>query len=240
MTDILDAALKSSDLDRWLATRFVAELEARADLVALYVFDAELSAISRRVSEPLAAEIRLTWWRDRVEAAARGERVGEAPALAALQPALVAGRISTSLILSALDARFSELHRPWFEDEADLDAYLDAVGADLGEAAVRRLDPQADVAAARSGFRAYVLDRLMRTVDADLWTPASWSEVSPSEQAEHLRHKLADDLATAARPPALSDKAFPALAHVTLAKRNRHGALADRLRVLLAVARGRI
>jgi len=240
LLETLDAALKTSDTERWLATRFVSDADARADLVALYALDDELAAISRRTQEPLAAEIRLTWWRERIEAAARGRPVSEAPALAALQPSLASGLISASLILSALDARFAELHRPWFEDEADLDAYLDAVGGDLGEAAARRLDPSSDVTSARSGFRAYALDRLLRLTDPGLWTPTSWGEVGPDEQAAHLRHKLAGELEAAGQAPFLSDKAFPALAHVTLVRRLRPGVLADRIRLLMAVAKGRI
>jgi phytoene synthase len=240
LVDALDAALKLGDTERWLATRFVGDPKARADLVALYALDFELAAISRRAGEPLAAEIRLTWWRERIEAAASGHLVREAPALDALQPALAGGGLCASLVLSALDARFAELHRPWFEDEADLDAYLDAVGADLGEAAVRRLDPSADVTKARPGFRAFALDRLMRSVDPALWTPNSWSNAHPNERAAHLRHKLTRELAAARRSPGLSDLAFPALAHVTLVRRSRPDALADRIRVLIAVARGRI
>ena len=157
-----------------------------------------------------------------------------------MQPSLASGRLSATLLLSALDGRLAELQTPWFEDEADLDAYLDAVGGDLGEAAVRRLDPSADVTAARSGFRAYALDRLLRSVDPNLWTPTSWAEAGPDEQAAHLRHKLAGELEASLQAPFLSDKSFPALAHVTLVRRRRPNTLTDRIRVLLAVARGRI
>ena len=240
MTDPLEIALKAGDIERWLPTRFVSDEAARADLVALYALDHELSAISRRVREPLGAEIRLTWWRERIEAAASGKPVTEAPALTALQPSLASGRVSSALLLSALDGRFAELQTPGVEDEAELDAYLDAIGGDLGEAAVKRLDPGADVTAARSGFRAFALDRLLRSVDASLWTPTTWRDVGPEEQAAHVRHKLAGELDAATQPPTLSEQAFPALAHVTLVRRRRPGVLADRMRVLFAVARGRI
>lgn len=240
MNDPLEVGLKAKDAARWLSTRFVGDADARSDLVALYALDDEVAAISRRVREPLAAEIRLTWWRERIEAAALGRPVSEAPALSALQPSLASGRISATLILSALDGRFAELSRPWFEDEADLDAYLDAVGGDLGEAAVRRLDPAADVSAARSGFRAFALHRLLRSVDPSLWTPKSWGDAELEEQIAHVRHKLAGELDAAGQAPHLSDKAFPALAHVTLVRSNRPGELTDRIRILLAVARGRV
>ena len=240
MTDPLEIALKAGDIERWLSTRFVSDEAARADLVALYALDHELSAISRRVREPLAAEIRLTWWRERIEAAASGRSVTEAPALSALQPSLASGRVSAALLLSALDGRFAELQTPWFEDEVELDVYLDAIGGDLGEAAAKRLDPGADATAARSGFRAFALDRLLRSVDVSLWTPKSWSDVGPEERASHAHHKFAGELDAAMQLPTLSEQAFPALAHVTLVRRRRPGVLADRMRVMFAVARGRI
>ena len=39
----LDALVLSVDPDRWLASRLIAEPEARADVVALYAFDHELA-----------------------------------------------------------------------------------------------------------------------------------------------------------------------------------------------------
>lgn len=240
MVETLEAVLKAGDPERWLSTRFVSDLAARSDLVALYALDHELFCVSRRAREPLAAEIRLTWWRERIEAAAEGQAVRDAPTLSALQPALAGGRLSAGLLLSAVDGRFAELQTPWFADEPELDAYLDAVGGDLGEAAVRRLDPSADVASARSGFRAFALYRLLRSVDPTHWTPASWDEAPPDERAAHIRHKLAGELEGAAQTPRLSDAAFPALAHVALVRRDRPGVLADRIRVLTAVARGRV
>jgi phytoene synthase len=61
MTD-LDAQVRAADPDRWLSSRFVADQQARADLIALYAFEAELASIPAKVSQPLLAEMRLTWW----------------------------------------------------------------------------------------------------------------------------------------------------------------------------------
>jgi len=38
MTVDLDAQVRAADLDRWLASRFVADEQARADPIALYAF----------------------------------------------------------------------------------------------------------------------------------------------------------------------------------------------------------
>src|SRR5687768_12936433 len=66
MTD-LDAQVREADLDRWLASRFVADPRARADLIGLYAFEAELMAIPSRVTQPMLAEMRFAWWREQMD-----------------------------------------------------------------------------------------------------------------------------------------------------------------------------
>ena len=53
----LDDQVREADPDRWLSSRFVADEALRADLIALYAFEAELLAIPTRVTQPLLAEI---------------------------------------------------------------------------------------------------------------------------------------------------------------------------------------
>ena len=48
MTVDLDAQVRAADPDRWLSSRFVADVQARADLI--------------RVTQPMLAEMRYTWW----------------------------------------------------------------------------------------------------------------------------------------------------------------------------------
>lgn len=67
MTVDLDAQVRAADLDRWLASRFVTDEQARADLIALYAFEAELMAIPARVTQPLLAEMRYAWWAEQME-----------------------------------------------------------------------------------------------------------------------------------------------------------------------------
>ena len=68
-----EAILREADRDRWLAALF-APAELRPDLHALGAFSAAISHISELVREPLAGELRLTWWLE----ALSGERAGEA------------------------------------------------------------------------------------------------------------------------------------------------------------------
>jgi len=68
MTSVdLDAQVRTADIDRWLSSRFVEDLQARADLIALYAFEAELVAIPTRVTQPLLAEMRFTWWAEQMD-----------------------------------------------------------------------------------------------------------------------------------------------------------------------------
>lgn len=81
---LLDDQVRQADPDRWLSSRFVADERARADLIALYAFEAELMAIPTRVTQPLLAEMRYTWWAEQLDGVFAGvARVGH-PVLEAL------------------------------------------------------------------------------------------------------------------------------------------------------------
>src|ERR1700761_3423526 len=63
----LEATVRRSDQDRWLASRFVSDPAARADVIALYAFDHVLARVPFQVSDPLMGEIRLTWWSEALD-----------------------------------------------------------------------------------------------------------------------------------------------------------------------------
>ena len=66
-TETLDDLVRRVDPDRWLASRFIADASARADVIALYAFNYELARVAGGVSNALMGEIRLTWWREAME-----------------------------------------------------------------------------------------------------------------------------------------------------------------------------
>ena len=80
----LDAQVRAADVDRWLASRLVADERARADLIALYAFEAELMAIPTRVTQPLLAEMRYTWWAEQLDGVFAGVPRKGHPVLEAL------------------------------------------------------------------------------------------------------------------------------------------------------------
>lgn len=61
----LDARLKRTDEDRWLATRYAPDA-ARPLLVALYLMDLELRR-ALAAKEAMLGKIRIQWWRETIE-----------------------------------------------------------------------------------------------------------------------------------------------------------------------------
>jgi phytoene synthase len=67
----LAAAVRAADPDRYFASLF-APASMRPHLFTLYAFNAELARVAENVREPMLGEIRLEWWRESVESAAKG------------------------------------------------------------------------------------------------------------------------------------------------------------------------
>src|ERR1700691_4933202 len=67
----LGNALRAADPDRYFASLF-APAALRPHLFALYTFNHEVARIAETVREPMLGAIRLEWWRETAEAAARG------------------------------------------------------------------------------------------------------------------------------------------------------------------------
>lgn len=140
----LDAQVRAADLDRWLSSRFVADEQARADLIALYAFEAELLAIPTRVTQPLLAEMRFTWWTEQMEGVfSDTPRVGH-PVLEALAGAVSRRGLERAPFDALIEAHIGRVHG----EAHDLDGFY--VGP--MQAAVRVLIGEGhDAAAAAAG-----------------------------------------------------------------------------------------
>jgi phytoene synthase len=77
--DDLDAQIRRTDPDRWLSSRFIESVAARADVVAIYAYDGELARAPRVASNPIMGEIRLTWWREVLDQIFGGQPVRAIP-----------------------------------------------------------------------------------------------------------------------------------------------------------------
>lgn len=119
MTVDLDTQVRAADLDRWLSSRFVADEQARADLIALYAFEAELMAIPTRVTQPLLAEMRYAWWAEQMEGVfSHTPRLGH-PVLEALTAAVSRHGLERAPFDALIEAHIGRVHG----EPHDLDAF---------------------------------------------------------------------------------------------------------------------
>lgn len=108
--DSLDDQVRAADHDRWLSSRFVADTQARADLIALYAFEAELMVIPTRVTQPLLAEMRYAWWREQMDGVFSGEPRKGHPVLEALTDAASRREIQRASLDALIDAHVDRVH----------------------------------------------------------------------------------------------------------------------------------
>ncbi len=115
----LDDQVREADPDRWLSSRFVADERLRADLIALYAFEAELLAIPTRVTQPLLAEMRYAWWAEQMEGVFSGEpRLGH-PVLEALTDLVGRHALDRAPFDALIEAHIGRVHG----EAHDLDAF---------------------------------------------------------------------------------------------------------------------
>jgi phytoene synthase len=217
----LDDLVRRVDPDRWLSSRFIGDAQARADVVALYAYDHELARAPKVASNPLLGEIRLTWWREVLDEAFEGRPVRHHPTAQALAAAVARRRLPREPLEAMIDARYRELDDAPMSEREALDWARDT-GGQAAALAASLLDPSAETSGAAPAGALWALGR--RAVQAPGLKPAFDALRAEARQAAR----------------SLSVAAFPAVAHAALAGQPGGSELAKRLRVTLAVARGRI
>lgn len=115
----LEAQVREVDLDRWLSSRLVSDPRARADLIALYAFEAELMAIPTRVTQPLLAEVRYTWWAEQMNGVFAGVPRKGHPVLEALTDLVARHRLDRAPFDALIEAHIGRVHG----QPHDLDAF---------------------------------------------------------------------------------------------------------------------
>lgn len=162
--DTVRRIAREGDPDRALAALF-APREARADLLALIAFNAELARIGERVSEPHLGAMRLQWWSDALDKSSQGETTGH-PVPDALGAALRRRKLSRARLDAMIDARAFDISTKIMPDRQALETYLhDTAGAlfALGAESLGARGPGLELAAAQAGL-AYGLTGLMRAL----------------------------------------------------------------------------
>ena len=162
--DVVRRIARDADPDRAIATLF-APAEPRADLFALFAFNAELARIADQVSKPGLGAIRLQWWREAIERAASGEVTGN-PVADTFGEVLARRSLSRERIAGLIDARSFDVGETVMPDARTLDAYLFditgslfALAADIAGAGGEKRDLVVEM-----GARAYGLVRVMRSL----------------------------------------------------------------------------
>jgi phytoene synthase len=239
--DDLDALVRRVDPDRWLATRFIADLPARAAVIAVYAFNYELAHVAETVSQPMIGEIRLAWWREGLEALFEGGEARPHPVLRALAGPIAAGALARAELEALLEARHADLDPAPFADEPALVAWIDHTAGAVMALAARALDRGAVPQMTREAARAWGWTGLLRA--KGFWEARG--EADDTEVAAHVRHRVHEALAAARRDlAALPVAAFPAVAYASLAtpyaRRPELSDLAKRVRLTAAVLRGRV
>ena len=230
----LDALIRRVDPDRWLASRFVADASARADLVALYAFHHELARAVEVASQPLVAEIRLAWWREALDELFDGRPLRRHPVAEALAEAVRRRPLARGVLENLIDARLRDL-AGWPLEPAEVEPYIDATAGALMATAARILDPESDPNAFRSAARAWGLAGLRR-VGGRL--PRDWSAGELNGRIRRALRQANTELR------GLPVAAFPGAAYACLsrdyASKAEMSELGKRLRLTWAVARGRV
>jgi phytoene synthase len=133
--------VRTADRDRYLAALYAPE-DRRADLLALYAFNAEISGIRDRVSQSLPGEIRLQWWRDVIAAKDASAGAGH-PVAEALLAAIERCSLPREAFQNYLDARIFDLYDDPMPTRGDLEGYCGETAAAIIQLTSIVLEPQA-------------------------------------------------------------------------------------------------
>jgi 15-cis-phytoene synthase len=225
----LDETVRRADPDRWLASRFIGDVTARADVIALYAFDHELARAPRAASTALLAEIRLTWWREVLDEIFAGGAPRRHPVAEALGEAVRRRGLRRQPLEAMIDGQIEALDLTDLDPTAAL-AWADAVQGSAASLAATILDPASPIEPAVVAGRAWGLALLRRA------GRASGTVIQPLLQsALGEARRLAPTLSVAALPAALPAR----LARLDLAGR-QPGPLAKRLSLIVTTATGRL
>ncbi len=257
MNETLAALVQRYDPDRYLTVPF-APPDKRDALLALYAFNHELARAREVVSEPPLALIRLHWWREVVEGAARRHEVA-----VPVSAAIASGALDCADLLALVDAREIEAE-PSIPTREAWRGYLLAGAGGLAVAAGRLLGA-AEPEALRPLGAAYGVAGVLRSVAAlarqgrcllpedvlaehGLSPEAVIAAPSAAPVQQVLRALAAEGWTWLARKPRLRRRAIAAALPAVLARRDLRRipaqasprGLGDRLAVVVAGLAGRV
>ncbi len=143
-TEAAAAVVRQHDRDRYWSALFAPSAK-RPGLLALYGFNAELDHILAFVSEPMAGQIRLQWWRDAVDLATPGARTGN-PVADALSAAIFEHTLPKDRLTGMVDARVPVLFGDSPADERAMKASMRETEGAVFEVAAAILGDRSEAA----------------------------------------------------------------------------------------------
>lgn len=158
--------VRAHDPDRFLCALF-APATRRDAIFALTAFNHELARAREAATSPIAAAIRLQWWRDAVEEAASGKPARRHEVAAPLAEAICTGALDPAALLAMAEARNAEAEEEGLATEADFVAWLRGTAGGWSAAAGHALGADAEGAEVlRALGAAYGLAGVLRSVAA--------------------------------------------------------------------------
>ena len=160
------AFARAHDPDRFLAALF-APPERREAIFTLIAFNHELARAREAASNPIAALIRLQWWRDALGEALAGKPARRHEVAAPLHAAITAGSLDPMALGAMIDAREAETEEAGIPTEVDFVAWLRGTAGGFAYAAGLALGGSAeDAEKLRALGAAYGLAGVLRSVTA--------------------------------------------------------------------------
>jgi phytoene synthase len=160
------AFARAHDPDRFLAALF-APPEKREAIFTLIAFNHELARAREAATHPMAALIRLQWWRDAVGEARQGKPARRHEVAAPLHAAITAGALDAAALEAMIDAREAEAEEAGIPTEADFVAWLRGTAGGFAYAAGLILGGNVeDAEKLRALGAAYGLAGVLRSVTA--------------------------------------------------------------------------
>ena len=114
--------VRQVDRNRYLASLFAPE-DKRADVLALYAFNAEITRVRDSVTEPHLGEIRLQWWQDTLDAIYQGD-AQQHPVAIALARAIAGADLPKSALRNLVTAHVFDFYSDPMPSLIDLEGYL--------------------------------------------------------------------------------------------------------------------
>ncbi len=129
--------VRQNDPDRFFASLFAPQ-DKRNALLALAAFDAEIASLRGKVREPMAGEIRIRWWQDRIDA--EGDSATGNPLADELATVIQNHGLPKTAFSTYLEARLFDLYDDGFPTRGDLEAYCGETSGIMLQLAAMVLD----------------------------------------------------------------------------------------------------